>query len=146
MGLSPLLCITPFGRPDPHLAAALARAGVPCAIDLGADPSAGAKGLWTALDGAGSAAGRVGVLLQRDVDPALLGGAAFVILAPGLDAAPYRGIGEIHAQVRDLSEAESALASGATALIAKGSESGGRVGTKSTFVLQIGRASCRERV
>jgi acyl transferase domain-containing protein/NAD(P)H-dependent flavin oxidoreductase YrpB (nitropropane dioxygenase family) len=135
MGLSPLLCITPFGRPDPHLAAALARAGVPCAIDLGADPSAGAKGLWTALDGAGSAAGRVGVLLQRDVDPALLGGAAFVILAPGLDAAPYRGIGEIHAQVRDLSEAESALASGATALIAKGSESGGRVGTKSTFVL-----------
>ncbi|MDE0914162.1 MAG: SDR family NAD(P)-dependent oxidoreductase [Planctomycetota bacterium] len=135
MGLSPLLCITPFGRPDPHLAAALARAGVPCAIDLGADPSGGAQALWTALDAAGSAAGRVGVLLQRDVDPALLAGAAFLILAPGMDAASYRGIGEIHAQVRDLSEARAALDSGATALIAKGSESGGRVGTRSTFIL-----------
>ncbi|HIF40556.1 MAG TPA: SDR family NAD(P)-dependent oxidoreductase [Planctomycetes bacterium] len=135
MGLPPLLCITPFGRPDPHLAAALARAGVPCAIDLGADPSAGAQCLWTALDGAGSAASQVGVHLQRDVDPALLAGAAFLILAPGMDAEPYRGLGEIHAQVRDLSEARAALDSGATALIAKGSESGGRVGTRSTFIL-----------
>ena len=135
MGLPPLLCITPFGRPDPHLAAALARAGVPCAVDLGADPSAGAQCLWTALDGAGSAAGRVGVLLQRDVDPALLAGAAFLILAPGMDAEPYRGLGEIHAQVRDLSEARAALESGATALIAKGSEAGGRIGTRSTFIL-----------
>jgi NAD(P)H-dependent flavin oxidoreductase YrpB (nitropropane dioxygenase family) len=77
----------------------------------------------------------VGVLLQRDVDPALLAGAAFLILAPGMDAEPYRGLGEIHAQVRDLSEARAALESGATALIAKGSEAGGRIGTRSTFIL-----------
>ncbi len=144
MELSPALGITPLGRPDPHLAAALARAGVGCAVDFGVDAQAGARGLWEALDLAGNAAGFVGALVHGEVDPSLLTGAGFVVLAPGVSPFRFEGSEQLHAQVRTVAEAIDALKGGARALIAKGCESGGHVGGLSTFVLLQQLKACTE--
>ena len=129
------LAITPFERPDLRLAQALRRQRIAVAIDIGRNFSA-----WSALfdDLAGEPAG-LGLKLPEDTTglpakpPACV---SFVIAAGSVHELPpeWRRL-PIIAQVCSLAAAEMALGAGAGGLIAKGQESGGRVGDENSFVL-----------
>ncbi|WP_162932350.1 type I polyketide synthase [Solimonas sp. K1W22B-7] len=131
-----ILAITPFERADLALARALWRQKAAAAIDLGRDPQQW-PGLLAALARERSAGLGLripdGIALQGLELPASVG---FLIVDGGIEALPqgWRGVPVI-AQVHSLAEAERALASGAAGLIAKGQESGGRIGEESSFVL-----------
>lgn len=132
-----LLSITPVERPDVRLARALVRAGSAVAVDCGRDEAA-----WPALFAEFERGGLrgAGVRIPDGVDfgalrlPAEVG---FLIVS-GDDAgalpAAWRAVPVI-AQVCSVEEAERALDAGVQGLIAKGAESGGRVGAESAFVL-----------
>ncbi|TAJ54672.1 MAG: SDR family NAD(P)-dependent oxidoreductase [Nevskiaceae bacterium] len=131
-----LLAITPFERPDLPLARALARQGVAAALDLGRDPAT-----WPALfaqlaqeRGAGFGL-RIadGLDLGALVPPACI---SFLMLDgdPAKLPAAWRAL-PVLAQVCSVEEAQVALKAGVAGLIAKGQESGGRIGAESSFVL-----------
>jgi acyl transferase domain-containing protein/NAD(P)H-dependent flavin oxidoreductase YrpB (nitropropane dioxygenase family)/NADP-dependent 3-hydroxy acid dehydrogenase YdfG len=131
-----LLAITPFERADLPLARALARQGVAAALDLGRDPAA-----WPALFAqlARERGADFGLRLADGVDlgeltpPACV---SFLILDgdPAKLPAHWRAL-PVLAQVCSVEEAQSALKAGVAGLIAKGQESGGRIGAESSFVL-----------
>ncbi|NEW69296.1 type I polyketide synthase [Streptomyces rhizosphaericus] len=142
--------ITPFGEPDARLAAAVSRAGGLGILDLG---TAGreAHQAWEDI-GEWVADGRYGVRVAAGcrLTPAdLLGappadgsyggapGPHTVVL--GVDAPwPVEAVADhcrVLAEVTDLDEAIEAIRAGAHGLIARGSESGGRIGPLGTFVL-----------
>ncbi|MET7680780.1 SDR family NAD(P)-dependent oxidoreductase [Streptomyces sp. NPDC005423] len=136
-----IIGITPFQEPDARLAAAVSRAGGLGVLDLGAGDRRAREALaclrrW--------APGPYGVRVTRHcrLDPADLApgdgdGPHTVVL--GLDS-PWR-IEELPPGLRVLvevtgpAEALAAVRDGAHGLIARGAESGGRVGSASTFVL-----------
>lgn len=150
-----IIGVTPFGEPDPALAAAVSRAGGLGVLDLGAGDRRAREALARTRHLAPNSYGvRVGGSCR--MDPADLapdgappevpgvhtrdgdaGGPGTVVLAPD---APWR-IEEITAhhrvlaEVTDLEQAEHAAAAGAHGLIARGGESGGRTGELNTFVL-----------
>jgi len=132
-----LLSITPFERPDIRLARALLQAGSAVAIDCGRDES-----LWPELYAEFSRGGLTGagirfpegVALDAFELPAQVG---FLIVAgDDVDRVPpdWRSVPLI-AQVCSAGEAERAFGVGVAGVIAKGAESGGRVGTESAFIL-----------
>lgn len=131
-----LLAITPFERADLALARALWRQQAAVAIDLGRDALA-----WPALLETLSrerAAG-LGLRIPDGVDVAgvaLPPSVRYLVAGGDLAALPdaWRAV-PVLAQVCSLAEGERALAAGAAGLIAKGQESGGRVGEESSFVL-----------
>ncbi len=140
-----IIGITPFGEPDARLAAAVTRAGGLGVLDLGTGDRESRDALarlrhW--------APGRYGVRVaaQCRTGPAeLIGedtsrtadGPHTVILGAG---SPWRiadlatGF-RVLVEVTDLEQALTAVRAGAHGLIARGGESGGRVGELSTFVL-----------
>ncbi|MCH2105101.1 MAG: SDR family NAD(P)-dependent oxidoreductase [Planctomycetes bacterium] len=135
----PLVGITPSCRPDTHLAVALARAGAVGVVDLGLDRERGLASLERALEHASEGIGAL-VRAELELGPAALPLAVeLVLLAPGVDPLPWSNHSErswrVFAQVTTLEEAEQAERAGVDALIAKGSESGGRIGSETTFVL-----------
>ncbi|MEV7319583.1 SDR family oxidoreductase [Streptomyces sp. NPDC093970] len=132
-----IMCITPFGEPDARLAGAVCAAGGLGILDLGRGDRRTREELARLRRSAPAPYGvRVApgcALTPEDLDEV----PDTVVLAVG---APWT-IGRIGpecrvlAEVTDLAEARAAVAAGAHGLIARGSESGGRVGALSTFVL-----------
>ncbi|WEO98743.1 type I polyketide synthase [Streptomyces sp. FXJ1.172] len=132
-----ILCLTPFGEPDARLAAAACAAGGLGILDLGS----GDRRSREELSRLGRAApGPFGIRVtgRCALSPADVAGAPdTVVLTP--DATwkvtklppEYRVLME----VTDLGQARAAVRAGARGLIARGGESGGRVGELSTFVL-----------
>lgn len=130
-----IIGVTPAERPDPWLATAVSAAGGLGVLDL--------SGGWGAGDALGAlrqwAPGQFGIRLARPgrVDLALANQADLVILGsewlgdPGAAVPSQRFLFE----VTSLDEARQALAVGASGLIARGSEAGGRVGELSSFTL-----------
>ncbi|MEU6092449.1 SDR family oxidoreductase [Streptomyces sp. NPDC047085] len=132
-----ILCITPFGEPDAVLAEAACRAGGLGVLDLGG----GCRRSREELDRLKRAAPRpfgVRVAGRCALRPGDLDGAPdIVVLAPDAPWSPaevasrYR----VLVEVTDVAQAREAVRAGARGLIARGCESGGRVGATSTFVL-----------
>ncbi|MGY0064503.1 SDR family NAD(P)-dependent oxidoreductase [Streptomyces sp. LZ34] len=144
--------ITPFGRPDARLAAAVGRAGGLGVLDLGAGDRRAREALERLRGWAPD--GRYGVrigpgcrLAPADLAAARAGagprdggvgaGPDTVVLAADSPWAVAEAVGHhrVLAEVTDLDEALDAVRAGAHGLIARGGESGGRVGALGTFVL-----------
>ncbi|MEV4007093.1 SDR family oxidoreductase, partial [Actinomadura sp. NPDC049753] len=148
-----IIGVAPFGRPAPHLAVAVARAGGTGVLDLGADRAPGLAALadvgrwWRGPFGVRVPAGcrirpdevpEAAATVLVDA-PVLLGAPA-----PGADGAPdvagfARGR-RLLVEVVDPEEAAAAIAAAReitddVGLVARGSEAGGRVGEPTTFVL-----------
>ncbi|MDH6218617.1 type I polyketide synthase [Streptomyces pseudovenezuelae] len=132
-----IIGITPFREPDARLAAAVSRAGGLGVLDLGPGDRRTREALarlrrWVP--------GPYGVRLGAGcrIGPGeLVAGPATIILAADapLRIADLAGVHRVLVEVTDLDQALEAVRSGAHGLIARGSESGGRVGELSTFVL-----------
>ncbi|MET9701119.1 SDR family NAD(P)-dependent oxidoreductase [Streptomyces sp. NPDC006529] len=132
-----VVALSPFEEPNARLVTAAERAGALGLLDLGRDPAA-ARSAFTELC---RRLGRpYGVRVPRgcplgpadlpaEVDTVLLADPAGT---PGAWAAGGR---RLWAEVTTHAEAVAALAAGAAALVARGHESGGRVGDSTTFVL-----------
>ncbi len=125
--------LCPLERPDVGLVLALRRAGFRAFLDLGREEGPRAAALARLADaGVG-----LGVRLPDGIefDPTDLPGAVDQVLLPaGAPLAPWRPR-TVWVEVTSLEEARVAVAGGADGLVAKGSESGGRVGDETTFVL-----------
>ncbi|MFI0773574.1 SDR family oxidoreductase [Streptomyces sp. NPDC021212] len=145
--------VTPFGEPDPRLAAAVSRAGGLGVLDLGTTRRT-ALDAWERVN-EWVPDGRYGVRVtpRCPLTPADLRYAAPPDTGPPGDAGgpgphtvvlgtgapwPLDAVAAHHrvlVEVTDLDQALAAVRSGAHGLIARGSECGGPVGELSTFVL-----------
>ncbi|MFE5867057.1 SDR family oxidoreductase [Streptomyces roseifaciens] len=140
-----LIGISPFGVPDARLVAAFTRAGGLGVLDLGAGGRRAGEELeqvrrWTAGRGYGVRVGAGCRFAPADLAPGPAGGGAAphtVVLGVGADW-PVRettGAYRVLVEVTTVEEALAAVRAGAHGLIARGGESGGRVGPVGTFVL-----------
>ncbi|MGW0767476.1 SDR family oxidoreductase [Streptomyces sp. NPDC002676] len=132
-----ILCITPFGEPDAGLAAAACAAGGLGVLDLGTGDRR-ARDELTRLSRASPGpfgvrvTGRCALRLDElGCVPDIVVRAADAPWSLAEVAVRHR----VLAEVTDLAEACAAVRAGAHGVIARGSESGGRVGELSTFVL-----------
>ncbi|MBK8726036.1 MAG: SDR family NAD(P)-dependent oxidoreductase [Holophagaceae bacterium] len=132
--LNRVIAISPFQVPDAGLVAAAFRAGALGVLDLGREPGPAAAALARlAAHPEGSLGVRVPAgcpLGPADLPPSI----GTVVLEAGQLLAPWRGR-RVLVQVTTVEQAREAAAAGAAGLIAKGSESGGRVGDLTSFVL-----------
>ncbi|GAB2698114.1 type I polyketide synthase [Kitasatospora kifunensis] len=134
--------VTPFCQPDAGLAEAVCRAGGLGVLDLGTGDRRSREELAALKERLG---GRFGVRVGPGcrLSPGELGsldGARpeTVVLAgqvPGWEPAELAAQYRLLIEVTELGQAVAAVRAGAHGLIARGSESGGRVGELSTFVL-----------
>ncbi len=128
------LGLSPFLIPDDRLTIALCRAGALGVLELGRDPAAARAALSTVARQVPAGFG-VRVTSGTAVEPASLPREVRVVVLPAdVPAAPWAGRERL-VQVTSIEEARAAIEAGADGLIAKGSESAGRVGECSTFVL-----------
>ncbi|MFK0153983.1 SDR family NAD(P)-dependent oxidoreductase [Streptomyces sp. NPDC090493] len=137
-----IMCITPFGEPDARLATAVCAAGGLGVLDLGRGDRRAREALALLRRAAPGPYGvRVAAgcgLAPGELAPGEPGPAPDTVVraadAPWsiAELAPHT---RVLAEVTDLTEARAAVAAGAHGLIARGAESGGRVGGLSTFVL-----------
>ncbi|MFF7241015.1 SDR family NAD(P)-dependent oxidoreductase [Streptomyces collinus] len=132
-----ILCLTPLGEPDAGLAVATCAAGALGILDLGDGDRRSREELARLRR---TAPGPYGVRVtgRCTLGPADLdGGPDTVVLAADAPwsvtevASRYR----VLVEVTDLAQARDAVRAGAHGLIARGAESGGRVGGTSIFVL-----------
>ncbi|MFG2941998.1 SDR family NAD(P)-dependent oxidoreductase [Streptomyces sp. NPDC048282] len=132
-----IICITPFGQPDARLATAACAAGGLGVLDLGSGDRRTREAL-TRLKRAAPGPYGVRVAAGCALTPADLGPAPDTVVltadAPW-DIAQLASHARVLVEVTDLDAAREAVAAGAHGLIARGAESGGRVGELSTFVL-----------
>ncbi|MGW3171824.1 SDR family NAD(P)-dependent oxidoreductase [Streptomyces sp. NPDC001153] len=132
-----VLCLTPFGEPDAGLTAAACAAGALGILDLGT----GDRRCRDALSRLRrSAPGPFGVRVtgRCALTPAEVGDAPDTVVLTA-DATWWRtelpsGC-RVLAEITDIRQAHAAVRAGAQGLVARGAESGGRVGELSTFVL-----------
>ncbi len=132
--LQEIIAITPFECPDAALTLAACRAGALGVLDTGRDaPAAHAAIARLAVLPADSAGLRVPANIAIDARtlPASIG-TIVVDAGTSLDAWAGR---RVLVQVTSLAQARAAAAAGAAGLIAKGHESGGRIGGDTSFVL-----------
>ncbi|MEU1014048.1 nitronate monooxygenase, partial [Streptomyces sp. NPDC005890] len=132
-----ILCLTPFGEPAAALAAAATAAGALGVLDLGTGDRRAREQLSRLRR---AAPGPFGIRVTGRCALTLtdLGGAVdTVVLTPDAPwtAADLPTDTRVLAEVTDLGQARAAVRAGARGLIARGCESGGRVGELSTFVL-----------
>src|SRR5450631_2489611 len=118
--------ISPLERCDVGLVTAIRDAGALGVLDVGRDPSTARRALSQVT--AVRIPEGVELDLPANITTVIVGEPAMI----GAYLAPHR---QVIAQVVSLDEAQAAIAAGATGLIAKGSESGGRIGDETTFVL-----------
>ncbi|WP_037679297.1 type I polyketide synthase [Streptomyces griseus] len=134
--------ITPFGEPDPRLAAAITRAGGLGVLDLGTGDRRAREALARLRR---LAPGPFGVrvdarclLVPADLTPRTGADPLRTVVLAADAAWPVRDLAaryRVLVEVTDLDAAREAVRAGAHGLIARGSESGGRIGELSTFVL-----------
>ncbi|MFE2431781.1 SDR family NAD(P)-dependent oxidoreductase [Streptomyces sp. NPDC059373] len=138
--------ISPFNEPDARLASAVSRAGGFGVLDLGTGDGQAREALehmrrWVADAPYGVRVTAGCRLAPADLDagtPADAGSGPHTVVL-GADA-PWQ-VGEVAdryrvlAEATDLDEALAAIRDGAHGIVARGSESGGRVGELGTFVL-----------
>src|SRR5262249_11547821 len=128
-----VLGFTPFERPDPRLAAAVARAGAFAILDLGRNTHAGRASLMR-LERERIAFG-VRVPERSDwTNDDLPARAELVVLDSSAGVSAWRPR-SVLVEVTSLREARAAIAAGADGFIVKGCESGGRIGDETSFVL-----------
>ncbi|MGW7005091.1 SDR family NAD(P)-dependent oxidoreductase [Streptomyces sp. NPDC054933] len=134
--------ITPFQEPDAGLAAAVCRANALGVLDLGSGDGRWRRELSKLREWVPGPFGvRVGPSCKaspEDLRSADGTAPHTVVLAaevPGWDPATLAAEHHLLVEVTDLEQARAAVRAGAHGLIARGSESGGRVGELSTFVL-----------
>ncbi|MFJ3307788.1 SDR family oxidoreductase [Streptomyces sp. NPDC086549] len=132
-----IICITPFGEPDARLAAAACRAGALGILDLGNGGRRSREALGRLRR---TAPGPFGVrvtgscrMLPEDLEP--IDTVVLTADAWWPPPAEFTARHRVLAEVTDLAQAREAVRAGACGLIARGSESGGRIGQLSTFVL-----------
>lgn len=129
--------VTPFGRPDPAVVVGLVRAGALGVLDLGAEPDRARRALTEVARWVDEPFGvRVGpgCPLGPDDLPAQVD--TVVLHDPTLAAATDGWGGRrVLIEVRSPAEATAAATAGADGLVAKGEESGGRIGDLAAFVL-----------
>ncbi|WP_218010313.1 type I polyketide synthase [Actinomadura chibensis] len=142
-----IIGVTPFGRPVPGLAVAVARAGGTGVLDLGADRASALAALadvrrwWTGPFGVRVPAGcRVRPDELPDAVDTVIVDAPLLHPDEPVDVAGFARGRRLLVEVVGPEEAAAALAAarahtGDVALIARGSEAGGRTGALSTFVL-----------
>ncbi|MGW2648512.1 SDR family oxidoreductase [Streptomyces sp. NPDC001393] len=132
-----VLCLTPFGESDAGLAAAACAAGALGILDLGAGDRRSREALSRLRR---SAPGPFGVRVtgRCALTPAEVGDSPDTVIrtadatwSPSELPSHWR----VLAEVTDIQQARAAVRAGAQGLIARGGESGGRVGELSTFVL-----------
>ena len=133
-----IIGVTAFERPDPGVVVGLARAGALGVLDLGREQPAAAATLAEVARWTDQAFG-VRIPEASHHDPAALSAQVDTVVLAAVDAtgaatwaAPGR---RVLVEVRSPDEADAALAAGADGLIAKGAESGGRVGDLTAYVL-----------
>ncbi|WP_034485609.1 type I polyketide synthase [Actinomadura oligospora] len=128
--------LTPFLEPGAALAVAVERAGGLGVLDLGRDASRAREHLERVTrrwEGAFGVRVSAGCPLTAEHLPAQVD---CVVLEAGVDVRPWDGADRrVLVEVVSAAEAWAAVAQGAVGVIAKGAESGGRVGELSTFVL-----------
>ncbi|MGV4982058.1 SDR family oxidoreductase [Streptomyces sp. NRAIS4] len=132
-----VLCLTPFGEPDAGLTAAACAAGALGILDLGTGDRRSREELSRLIRAAPGPFG-VRVTGRCTLAPADVGDAPdTVVLTPDatwiIPELAYRY--RVLAEITDIGQARTAVHAGARGLIARGAESGGRVGELSTFVL-----------
>ncbi|HTQ00096.1 MAG TPA: SDR family NAD(P)-dependent oxidoreductase [Casimicrobiaceae bacterium] len=132
--LGRIVVVNPFEQPNAAMAVAASRAGGLGVVDVGHDPVKARAALERI---AGEPERSLGVRIPAGVDlplAALPRSVGAVIVEAGM---PFESFIDliVAVEVTSLAEARAAEASGARALIAKGSESGGRIGDETTFVL-----------
>ncbi|MFE9633621.1 SDR family NAD(P)-dependent oxidoreductase [Streptomyces sp. NPDC006463] len=140
-----VVAVSPFEEPHPRIVTAAERAGALGLLDLGRDADAARRALAELARRLGGGR-RHGVrvpagcpLGPQELPPAV----DTVLLADPASHTPERVAGwaaaagrpRVWAEVTSPAEAATAVAAGAAALVAKGHEAGGRVGTATTFVL-----------
>ncbi|WBO67712.1 type I polyketide synthase [Streptomyces camelliae] len=132
-----ILCLTPFGEPDAGLAAAASAAGALGVLDLGTGDRRCREELSRLRRAAPGPFG-IRVTGRCTLTPADVGdGPDTVVLTSD---APWQATQlpphwRVLAEITDIDQARTAVRAGARGLIARGAESGGRVGELSTFVL-----------
>jgi NAD(P)H-dependent flavin oxidoreductase YrpB (nitropropane dioxygenase family) len=124
---------SPFGEPDVRLASAVSRCGALGLVDLGRDGRAARAALTDMARLAGASGFAVRLRPGAEV-PTLPAAARVVVVQAGEPFAAFADR-SVLVQVVNLEEALAAEAAGAYGLIATGSESAGRVGEESAFVL-----------
>ncbi|MGA5037279.1 SDR family oxidoreductase [Streptomyces capoamus] len=132
-----ILCLTPFGEPDAALAAAATAAGALGVLDLGTGDRRSREQLSRLRR---AAPGPFGIRVTRRCALAptdLAGTVDTVVLTPDAawQASELPPQSRLLMEVTDLGQARAAVRAGARGLIARGCESGGRVGELNTFVL-----------
>lgn len=148
-----VVAVSPFEEPNPALVTAAERAGSLGLLDLGRDPAAArrafaelARRTGSGGGSGGSGGGGYGVRvppgcptgpggLPPEVDTVLLADPAAHTREEVAAWAAAPGRPRVWAEVTGRAEAAAAVAAGASALVAKGHEAGGRVGGATTFVL-----------
>jgi len=120
--------ISPLERADVGLVTAIREAGALGVLDVGRDPGA----VHRALTQVSAVRIPEGVELESSSLPANI---TTVIVGEPSMVALYAPGRRVLAQVVSIEEARAAIAAGASDLIAKGSEAGGRIGGETTFVL-----------
>lgn len=128
--------MTPFGRADSDMVIALCRAGALGVLDLGRDPAVARTALArVAARVPGHFAVRVASdVLAVDTLPEQVS-TVVVPAARHLSAPEAWGHRRVLVEVTSIEEARAAVAAGAGGLIAKGNESGGRIGAETTYIL-----------
>ncbi|MEU6774831.1 SDR family NAD(P)-dependent oxidoreductase [Streptomyces sp. NPDC046759] len=132
-----ILCLTPFGEPDAGLTAAACAAGALGVLDLGTGDRRSREQLSRLTRAAPRSFG-IRVTGRCALPPADVGDAVDTVV---LTSDSTWAISELPsswrvlAEVTDPEQARVAVRAGAGGLIARGGESGGRVGESSTFVL-----------
>ncbi len=133
-----VVVVSPFEEPDARMVAAAERAGALGVLDLGRDRER-ARAAMDSLRGRGYGV-RIpaGCLVAPDelpdaVDTVLLAAEHWRTGTTGWSV--RTATRRVWAEVVDVDEARAAVAAGASGLVAKGHEAGGRVGELTTFVL-----------
>ncbi len=130
-----LILLSPLERPDVGLVAAAVTAGALGVLNLGRDPARGAHALAAACGMVRELGVRVhaGVAIG-ELPPQVV----CVIVTSADEVARFAAMTpprRVLVQVTSEREARAAIAAGASGVIAKGCEAGGRIGDETTFVL-----------
>ena len=132
--LDTILCINPLQKPDPFFLYALRAAKALGVLELGLDEESARRALMQ-LETMGVTRYGVRIAEGTPFDPQPMLRQASLVVISTLDHLASCAGKRVLVQVTSLKEAKAAADAGVFGLIAKGSESGGRVGEKSAFIL-----------